>query len=280
MEVQGLDEPRENIVPTPLQAWQRFSAICAEICRPTWGGRPTQPTPDSQPLLLVVEPSSTVLPNASYVDGLDVEMSEIAEIPAPVRRPPPVTVEEVADEDVLAEEQRRAGFRARSRIPWGWIILAEELFDDFPESRIDELRKKAAPQGDTSADADSSSDPAATEDQPTDKARYQPPPCMKEARRAHTDIKKVVLTEMRKKSSGKLLVALQQMQMLLNCYTGGTYGWIEASVHVAQMHEASDYRARQLRAWTRSFIANRQSLPRSNMGTWNISLLDKHPKLG
>lgn len=275
-----MEGPLEDIRMAPLQAWQRFRTAVVDICRPTWGPGPgpgsfefrTPSTPASPPTL-PVSPNMTHLTHL----GVDSEMVEVPDV-RPIKRQSAVTVEEVVDEDVLAAEQHRPGFRARSRIPWGTIILAEELFDDFPESHADELQKQAK-EAEVPEVPAQSADALTAAASPTGKSQYQPPPSMREAQRAHTDIKKLVKDETRKKSSGKLLSALQEMKMLLNGYTGGTYGWIAASLHVTEQHESGIYRARQLRSWTRSFISDRNALPHSNMGTWNLSLLDKHPNL-
>ncbi|GJE94098.1 hypothetical protein PsYK624_102660 [Phanerochaete sordida] len=72
------------------------------------------------------------------------------------------------------------------------------------------------------------------------------------------------------------------MRMFLNRYIKGTSTWIAGSLEIARLWEegeTGEYHAKQLRQWTRSFIADRHALPVSQMGTWNEALIEKKPEL-
>ncbi|GJF00210.1 hypothetical protein PsYK624_164900 [Phanerochaete sordida] len=112
---------------------------------------------------------------------------------------------------------------------------------------------------------------------------------MREASAAHDDITNL-LRPRRRNGIGHLHFTkgddlqrkLEQMRMFLYQYTQGVSTWTAASLQIARMWEegeTGEYHARQLRQWTRSFIADRHALPVSRMGTWNQSLIDKKPEL-
>lgn len=118
------------------------------------------------------------------------------------------------------------------------------------------------------------------------KPRFHPAPSHREAQAAHADLVNL-LHPRRKSGKGRLhfkgddhlLRRMEQMRMLLYRYTNGISTWMASSAGVARDWEKGEYQARQLRAWTRDFIADRHVLPYSCMGTWNESLLDKKPEL-
>ena len=174
----------------------------------------------------------------------------------------------------------------RRSIRFGDLVHISQILEQMPESRLEELREKAAKKQDDAPEHSHPSSASQQTDTATPTARFQPAPSIREAISAHKDIKNL-LRPRRKNGIGHLRFdgddglrhRMEQMRMFLYRYSGGTSGWMAASLEVAGLYEEGEYRARQLRAWTRAFLADRHALPYSNMGTWNESLLDKFPEL-
>ncbi|OBZ62739.1 hypothetical protein A0H81_15008 [Grifola frondosa] len=113
---------------------------------------------------------------------------------------------------------------------------------------------------------------------------FMPPPLMDDAKCALADIT-MILSPRRCNGKGHkafkgdelLRTRLSMMQMHLRAYIDSSrpLTWIAASLHTAASHGKSSHIAKQIRKWTRSFIADREDLPLNLYGAWNTSLLDK-----
>ena len=73
-----------------------------------------------------------------------------------------------------------------------------------------------------------------------------------------------------------LRLRLAMMKMHLSTFTApDSPGWIAASLKTAQSFQRSSHTAKNLRSWAHSFVADRNNLPKSLCGSWNVSLFDK-----
>lgn len=119
-------------------------------------------------------------------------------------------------------------------------------------------------------------------------SRYKPPLSVKDAKAAWEDIRNL-LEPRRKCGKGHLPFSgddqlrrrMEQIRMFLWKYIKGISSWTIASLETAQDWEVGDYKARQIRVWTRKFISDRHALPISKLikGDWNACLLDRKPEL-
>lgn len=116
----------------------------------------------------------------------------------------------------------------------------------------------------------------------TQQGLYVPPPKVADAQSALDDIKALLMP---RKPSGKgrktfdgddvLRTRMEMIRMHLWTYVSGTPpSWIDASFRTANAHQRGYHLARQLRGWTRDFIADRHKLPVNTRGGWNASALD------
>lgn len=173
-----------------------------------------------------------------------------------------------------------------------------EVFNDIPASRLEEAHAKVRTKR-MSADRVKKDTPCIdrpesssqeTNSDSTPQSRYQPAPSIVDAMSALEDVKNL-LHPRRKNGIGHLPFKngdilrdrMAQMKRFLYHYTTGMDTWINASFAVVKPDIAADqsgkYAAEQLRKWTRSFIADRHTLPYSRSGSCDISLINKFPEL-
>lgn len=221
---------------------------------------------------------------------MDIDWTRTYTSRAPCMAPHPrPTVEEDPEPDVdAAAALQRRNDPVRQRIPVGWVLHVDEVFDDMPKGRINGLRQKQKQKQKQKKDRDpkspTTSPPVAPA--PLERGVYHPAPSLKDAKAAHADLSN--LLRPRKKNGigylhfdgdDRLHHRLEQMRMFLYRYINGVASWMVVSPQVVTNFEETEWQARNLRDWTRTFITDRHSLPRSKMGTWNESLIDKKPEL-
>lgn len=116
--------------------------------------------------------------------------------------------------------------------------------------------------------------------------QWSPPPTYNEANEAYHDISNLI-SPRRKKGHGyspfvlgndRLKDKMHRMRSLLYHYSSGSHTWMEASRIVARFHGGAESLAKQLRSWTRVFIADRHVLPFDDYHG-KQSLLEKFPEL-
>ena len=71
----------------------------------------------------------------------------------------------------------------------------------------------------------------------------------------------------------------QFMWAYINPKSGYTGQWQATLLKTADNLEKGLALAKNLRAWTRAFIADRKDLPVNPYGTWNEAIIDKHPEI-
>jgi hypothetical protein len=113
---------------------------------------------------------------------------------------------------------------------------------------------------------------------------FEPPPLRDDAKAALDDITKV-LKPRRKCGIGHkpfdgdnlLQERLEMMKMFLWNYVNplNSFGWMAASLTTAQANQCGTRTARNLRKWVRAFIGDREAMPFTLYGTWNVSMLKK-----
>ena len=67
------------------------------------------------------------------------------------------------------------------------------------------------------------------------------------------------------------------MQVFLRKYTdpsNGPNGWMAASFQAAKDFGGGTSQAKQMREWTRDYIADRECLPINLYGSWNTSIIE------
>jgi hypothetical protein len=136
----------------------------------------------------------------------------------------------------------------------------------------------------SAASSDSDSDESTSNAEGTKSGLFIPPPSIDDAKAALVDIT-IVLQPKRVNGNGHkpftegsdaLRLRLTMMKMHLAMYTApDSPGWITASLKTAHSFQKSSHTAKKLRSWARSFVADRNDLPKSLCGSWNVSLLDK-----
>lgn len=116
----------------------------------------------------------------------------------------------------------------------------------------------------------------------TSSTAWVPPPKVTDAQSALDDLKALLAP---RKPSGKgrkefnggdvLRTRMDMMRQMLWTYISGKPpAWIDASLRTANAFQRGRNCARQLREWTRRFIADRHDLPFNTRGGWNASALD------
>ena len=111
---------------------------------------------------------------------------------------------------------------------------------------------------------------------------FVPPPLIDDARAALADISAILQPKRADgighhsfKGSDLLRIRLTMMKMHLWNYTApNSLGWIDASLKTAHSFQKSSHTAKRIRSWAHSFVADRNDLPKSLYGSWNVSMLD------
>ncbi|KAI0723025.1 hypothetical protein C8Q76DRAFT_691602 [Earliella scabrosa] len=223
---------------------QRINTTFSEISTPTWS-----PSPSPSPITLTAR-GQTPSQSSLLLTELARNSETCLQVPAD-RHPVPVIVETPVQEmtDCVGRSQM-AGVPSSAHAP--------------PPTR-----SQPHPSSPTPASSRASS-----------VRSWVPPPNVEDAESALEDLKQLLHP---RDPSGKRRVPykggdvlrerLQKMRALLWYYTNGN-GWKDASELAVEVHDQGTYMARQLRKWTRAFIADRHDLPVSMANTWNVSALD------
>lgn len=146
----------------------------------------------------------------------------------------------------------------------------------------------AQPQSES--DASNGSSRAADTIMGAARGTFNPPPTMEEVLSAHTDLQRILKPprctgrgykdpELDKLFQQRLEGMKQFMWTYINPKSGYTGQWQAASLKTADNLEKGPALAKNLRTWTRAFIADREDLLVNPYGAWNESVIDKHPEI-
>jgi hypothetical protein len=122
------------------------------------------------------------------------------------------------------------------------------------------------------------------------KGPFVHPPTIKEVASAHADLQRILKLPRHTGRGYKdpefdhlfqyhLEGMKQFMWAYINLKSGFTGKWQAASLKTADNLEKRPALAKNLRIWTRAFIADRKDLPVNPYGAWNEAVIDKHPKI-